>query len=335
MENLDTKLLLELVRQRMCTYLLEIRKQVKDRKCYKSNWFKKTLFFALLGFGFYKIESYGIQNLINKGKEESVQIIGALQRFFHSHLEEPLTRIYRTIRYDEATLGINVSTSNLDAERNALATMVIDYLKENHPNTIANSNDYHDIYKQASEGNLAMVIDDYASSVKTPIHQSLFGPLLQLVLIQVHKLKVDAERSIVVMDQLMRANELNFQLLTLFPAVLLLGGSFYWIYRKFYGGVDPRVVAHIRHQFRQVSIVINSYNSNASTDISTKKHMSTKDMGKLVFCINSVQENADKLSAIERKYLLKDSQELLDSTFTISQKLVTVDRIYHNLNNHV
>ncbi len=50
-----------------------------------------------------------------------------------------------------------------------------------------------------------------------------FGPLARLFLIQVHKLKLDTEKTFVVMDQLLRANELNFQALAAIPALLVFG----------------------------------------------------------------------------------------------------------------
>jgi len=324
----------ELVQERMGVYLLDLRRQVKERKYRGSQWIKKVLAVTICIAIAIKVRSYGYQNLINKYREESQEMIIAAKRFYQSHVKEPIKRIYRTIRYDEATLGINASKSNLEAERDALEKMVVEYMEKMHPEDIATSEEYREVCKQASEGNLSLIIDDYAESIKSPIKNSLFGNLLQLVLIQVHKLKVDAEKGVVVMDQLMRANELNFQLLTLFPAVLVIGSIGTWLYNWMYPGVDPKVVAEIRHQFREVAIIINSYNTSdksKSNKSDSQSGLSGRDLGRLVYCINCVQELADKLPATERQYLIMDSQELLNSEFNISQKLVTVDRVYHNL----
>ena len=51
---------------------------------------------------------------------------------------------------------------------------------------------------------------------------ALLGDLVRLILIQVQKTKVDVETAMVALDRLLKANELNFTLLTMLPAVLLL-----------------------------------------------------------------------------------------------------------------
>jgi len=332
--GLDIVGLSELVHERMKIYLVELRREVKKRKYVTSSWIRNLSIALVITIVCMKVNAYGFWNLVSLVREEAASLLIVSSRFYQTRMKEPITRIYRTIRYDEVSLGINASVANLESERKALATMVVDYLTTIHPDTFKDSENLNDVYQTALDGDLSMIMEDYARAVKSPIQQLLFGELMQMVLIQVHKLKVDAEKGVVVMDQLMRANELNFQLLALFPAFLLVGVGFRWIYTKMYPGTSPVLITNIRHQFREVSRIINSYNTGKfknNVDKPSQKQMSFKDIGRLVYYINRVQILAKQLPPTEKQYLLSDSQELLDSTFSIPQKLVTVDRIYYNI----
>ena len=57
---------------------------------------------------------------------------------------------------------------------------------------------------------------------------------MQLLLIQTQVMKVDMESALMQMDQIMRANRLNFSLMTCMPAVLV-GSSFFSITSTSFG----------------------------------------------------------------------------------------------------
>lgn len=59
-------------------------------------------------------------------------------------------------------------------------------------------------------------------SLQTPIKGAVAGNLLQTLLIQVQKTKVDVEVAMAALDKLLKANELNFAFLAVGPSLLLL-----------------------------------------------------------------------------------------------------------------
>ena len=311
------------------------RNELGEIKCKQSKWLQKVITTTILFGVFIKVRSIGTQNLWNMARTEGLETYHSLVRFFHDHLEEPLWRIYRTIRFDERSIGIKASASNLEAERNALASMVIDYLSSTHPNQVDTAEKIAQIKELTKYGNVSMIIDDYASSVSSPIKEAMFGPLVQLVLIQVHKLKVDAEKSVVAMDQLMRANELNFQILALIPTVLFVGSSFVWLFRWWRPKLDPKIPLEIRSYFRDVAMVINTYNTDddfsLSNEASSINHVTYIDIGKLVFGISTIHNLAEDLPSPTKQHILDDTAQLLDTHQNIPQKLEIVNRVYHHL----
>jgi hypothetical protein len=65
----------------------------------------------------------------------------------------------------------------------------------------------------------------YERELESPIKNALFGDLLSLLLIQVHKAKVDVARAMLALDKLMRANGANHTHHTHRPCVLLILGD--------------------------------------------------------------------------------------------------------------
>jgi hypothetical protein len=321
----DTGSLFESVKETSSYYIVDLSQEVKKHQFRTSHWFQRGLLGGAFVIAALKIRSIGAKKIIRDIQWQIEQTGEVLTRFFYGHLEEPLMNIYRTIRYDEAAIGIQASASNLESQRNALAIMVMDYMKHHRPEEIASPERARQIVELARNNDLSPVMSDYAAMVASPVKSAVFGSLIQLLLIQVHKLKVDAEKSVIMMDQLMRANELNFQLLALVPAILGVGGLSWWFYRLTHPRLNPKVLGSIRKHLREIAIVVNSYN------VPEAPAVSWQDAGRLVFRVNCIQELAAELPEEERDCIIADTQEVLDTSFTIHQKLSTINRIYHNL----
>lgn len=58
------------------------------------------------------------------------------------------------------------------------------------------------------------------------------GDLLQLVLIQIQKTKVDLAVAMAALDRLLRANQLNFALLAMIPSAMLLHLTWVWLWQR-------------------------------------------------------------------------------------------------------
>jgi hypothetical protein len=86
-----------------------------------------------------------------------------------------------------------------------------------------------------------------------PILGVVTGELIQAFLIQVQKLKADVEEEMVGIDRLLRANELNLQIMATVPALIIASAGFiyarrlYRRWRRLGKGNPPREArAHLR-----------------------------------------------------------------------------------------
>lgn len=68
---------------------------------------------------------------------------------------------------------------------------------------------------------LEIVMDRYEKELMHPIQNLLSGELVRAILIQVQKLKLDIETAMLELNQILRANEINFAVLTALPAFFL------------------------------------------------------------------------------------------------------------------
>lgn len=66
----------------------------------------------------------------------------------------------------------------------------------------------------------ALVTARVEEELKSPLQNMLGGDLMQLLLIQTQVMKVDMESALLQMDQIMRANRLNFSLMAGLPTLL-------------------------------------------------------------------------------------------------------------------
>eukprot|EP00026_Physarum_polycephalum_P004101 Phypoly_transcript_04118.p1 GENE.Phypoly_transcript_04118~~Phypoly_transcript_04118.p1 ORF type:complete len:572 (+),score=59.90 Phypoly_transcript_04118:161-1876(+) len=137
----------------------------------------------------------------------------AIVRFWKEHLEVPLKNIWEAVRYDKTTLSVADKVS-LKQDMESLGRMVADFAKDN--NASLSESDLASLMQAAKEGDLAEVMKAYEQNIKSPIRNVVFGDLIRLVLIQVQKQKVDLEKAMEALDQLLRANELNFRMSTPF-----------------------------------------------------------------------------------------------------------------------
>ncbi|KAI9106164.1 ATP synthase regulation protein NCA2-domain-containing protein [Phlyctochytrium arcticum] len=140
-----------------------------------------------------------------------------LYSFFAEWIVKPLQEVYATVRHKEARLAIT-SAESLNSDLNALATMVVDYAKDQ---GVVDPAILNQVAEQANHGDLKFVLDRYTEEIKSPLKNALRGDLIRAVLIQVQKAKVDGEMTIAAMDKLLRSNELNFAFLAVVPSLMV------------------------------------------------------------------------------------------------------------------
>ncbi|GBG91003.1 hypothetical protein CBR_g51661 [Chara braunii] len=68
---------------------------------------------------------------------------------------------------------------------------------------------------------MEMVMKQYEEEVLHPVRNLVGGELMRSLLIQIQRLKLNTETAMLELDQLLRANELNFALMAALPAIIL------------------------------------------------------------------------------------------------------------------
>lgn len=149
-------------------------------------------------------------------------------RFFcNEHLWEPLANIYETTFktfHDRSLFSTNERT--LVQSKEDLSAMLSDFA-HNHVSELSaheqrQKQEYvESIDRRAREGDMDLVMKPYNREIQHPIRSLLIGDLMRGLLIQVQKVKVDTEAAMLAMDQILKANKINFNLLATIPFLMM------------------------------------------------------------------------------------------------------------------
>lgn len=138
----------------------------------------------------------------------------ASRNFLRERLIQPLSEMYRTVRYDERQFRLQ-EPGALMQERLVLGRMVADFEKLSGP-------ERQTVIEEVSRsGNIGRIMPPYEVAVQHPIRSAIAGDLIQLLLVQGQKAKSDVALSLSAADRLMASNEINLQLLATIPVVFL------------------------------------------------------------------------------------------------------------------
>ncbi|PRP86275.1 hypothetical protein PROFUN_05416 [Planoprotostelium fungivorum] len=254
------------------------------------------------------------------------EIYLSVNHFFHRYLEEPLLHIWKTIRYEGKDYAV-INPKALDEDVNSLGRMVVDFAKKSGQSLTAEQ--ISAIRESAKTGDIGTILTTYEKDIQGPIRGALFGDLIQLILIQVQKTRVDAERGLAAVDQLLKANELNFEALGVIPAVAFSYLTVRFAYRTVLGTLDYKQIRnYIRDEMRSVDRLL-----NLSLPEHGKANMTLREQGRLLISIDKLKYYAQKsLSSRQRVNFLEDLHDLGSSQQGAKRKQNTVNRMYRNYN---
>jgi hypothetical protein len=229
----------------------------------------------------------------------------------------PMTEIWRTIRYRNTKLAL-VSATALKADMGSLERMVVDFAKKQYPDIPELV-----VIEQVRQGDATLILQRYEEELKSPLKNVLLGDLVSMLLIQVQKSKVDLEAAMMAMDRLLKANELNFELLAVIPLLVLLyttiGTGRYYVQRWMNRG-DRYYVNSLRRRMHSLEQLLNSNFDEAQLG------------GEILLAVQSVLEDWSHLTRhIRTDYedvFYDDLSELL-STLSAERKLWTMSRMFH------
>ncbi|KAG5238135.1 protein DGS [Salix suchowensis] len=148
-----------------------------------------------------------IDNWIREAKDSTIS-------FFNDHVEQPLLSIRDELfdTFRKRHKGV-MEVEEVQLTANSLHRMLLDFSEQ----TKAQKFPEH----ASDQEMLEIVMDRYEKELMHPIQNLLKGELAHALLIQVQKLKLDIETAMLELDQILKANEINFAILAALPAFFL------------------------------------------------------------------------------------------------------------------
>ncbi|WCJ20565.1 dgd1 suppressor 1 [Euphorbia peplus] len=151
--------------------------------------------------------SSDIDNWIREAKDSTLS-------FFSQHVEQPLLSIrdelFETFRKNHKGL---MDKEEVQLTSNSMHRMLLEFSKETKGEKFPDN--------ASDEEMLEIVMARYENELKHPIRNLVGGELARALLIQVQKLKLDINTGMLQLDQIMKANEINFAVLAALPAFFL------------------------------------------------------------------------------------------------------------------
>ncbi|KAL1199145.1 Protein DGS1 [Cardamine amara subsp. amara] len=151
--------------------------------------------------------SSDIENWIRDAKE-------ATMSFFSDHVEQPLLSIRDELfdTFRKRHKGV-METEEVQLTQDSLHRMLRNFCEQATREKVPDN--------ASDQEMLEVVMNRYEKELVHPIHNLLSGELARGLLIQVQKLKLDIETAMLELDQILRANEINFAILAALPAFFL------------------------------------------------------------------------------------------------------------------
>ncbi|KAJ2787833.1 hypothetical protein GGI15_000402 [Coemansia interrupta] len=183
-----------------------------------------------------------------------------LQNYISQYILEPLRSAYETIRYGKHTYTV-VTDESLLSDFRSLEDMVVGFARR------FGNVDAADVRQRVEAGDLSDVMSVYAREMQQPFKNAVFGDLVEAMLIQVQKVKVDVGQTMAALDKLLKSNELNFLLLSTVPATLSLYAAGRWVFSKvswWIGGGSRFTVSSIQVVVRDIDRLLNAQDGRSS-----------------------------------------------------------------------
>ncbi|KAJ3380637.1 Nuclear control of ATPase protein 2 [Lobulomyces angularis] len=243
----------------------------------------------------------------NSLKELAVELIKTTKTFVSDWVIEPLIKIYETIRHKEDRLAL-------------LERMVIDFSKSN---GIVSDAELNVISEKVVKGDLTPILKAYEREIKNPLINVVKGNLVQALLIQVQKLKVDGEIAMSALDKLLKSNELNFAFLAALPIFSLTG----YMCKKAINFFSAKrfltkdiISKRIKSSLREVEKILSKTKKG--------KQINFKEEGLLLSQMYLLRKYLKEVPVTDQFSFLEDLRDLESNDLSLKQKLRVLDRIW-------
>lgn len=149
--------------------------------------------------------------------------------FWSNWVVEPGKKVIGTIRHDEGSEVSILSKRSLEGDRASLERMVVDFAIAHPDGPALNESQIADIRAKVREGDLTPVLKAYEKDMQKPVMGAIRGNLINALLIQIQKTKVDVEVAMSGIDSILKSQELLFGFIGLTPGVLVTIGVYRWL----------------------------------------------------------------------------------------------------------
>ncbi|KAF9361697.1 Nuclear control of ATPase protein 2 [Mortierella sp. AD094] len=249
--------------------------EIQAKQFHRPSWLTRIWIPALIGYFGLK---YGIQYVSEHRADLDLMLEEAwdtARRFVTDWVWEPSVRIMEIIRHtdDQGSLQM-LGNESLKSDIASLERMVLDFGKEHY--RLA-SDELAILSRAVHNGDISMVMRAYEQELKTPLKGAVVGHLIQTLLIQIQKTKVDVEVAMAALDKLLKANELNFAFLAVGPSLLLLWATTSQaksVWQRVAGRNIGVVSIQMRNSLRQVERLLNLASTDGDGPAHTKQDSS-------------------------------------------------------------
>ncbi|KAJ2802686.1 Nuclear control of ATPase protein 2 [Coemansia helicoidea] len=259
------------------------------------------------------------------------------RNYVAQYILAPLRSGYETVRYGRHTYSV-MSEESLASDLQSLESMTVGFAAR------YGDADAAAVSQRVQHGDLSDVMRTYAREMQQPIRSALFGDLVEAMLIQVQKVKVDVGQTMAALDKLLKANELNFLLLSTVPATLTIFAAAKWLASRlswWVSGSSRDMVSSIQAVVRDIDRLL-----NANAGAAGGGQLSAVAQGRLVCLTHYLRHHAARLRnpasadtlrtaagwahipPRTRTLFLQDICDLENVELDIPQKLRVVDRMF-------
>ncbi|KAJ1973043.1 Nuclear control of ATPase protein 2 [Dimargaris xerosporica] len=284
----------------------------------------------------------------------------ATQDYLHDWVLVPLRKVWETIRHSDSTQLALMSTDSLATDFASLERMVLNFAQAHQSLTGHTNNSGEDLLArrqalidQVHHGDLSVILRSYEHSLQNPIRNALFGDLIQTLLIQVQKTKVDIQLAMSSLDKLLKANELNFAFLAVAPALVVtyfVGSQLRALWVRSRGRSGRQSGVHIRLILRDVERLLNLHDAGHESQRGEKIPFEIQGY---VLCLtnrlrdwaqqlpNSSSTTAFAIPLVDallplskpelpylRRHFLQDVRDLEDAQLSCHQRIQTIRRMH-------
>ncbi|KAF8985327.1 Nuclear control of ATPase protein 2 [Entomortierella lignicola] len=284
-----------LIKAEIPQYINQTETQAKQ--FHRPSWLTRIWIPALVGYFGLK---FGIQ-YVSEHRADLDEMLeegwDTIRRFVTDWVWEPSVRIMEIIRHTDKQGSLQMlGNESLKSDIASLERMVLDFGKEHYHMA---SDELGLLSKAVHNGDISMIMRAYEQELKTPLKGAVVGHLIQTLLIQIQKTKVDVEVAMAALDKLLKANELNFAFLAVGPSLLLLWATTAQA-KKVWQRVSGRnlglVSIQMRNSLRQVERLLNLASADGDGPAHIKKDSPSTSLATRPAADSQDSEDYDVLS---------------------------------------